>query len=306
MPDNQNSPKAPKVSVVVISYNQEKFIKQALDGFVKQKTNFDFEVIIGDDGSTDKTQAIIKRYADSHPETIKPILRQNNIGALPNFVDVLGRTKGKYLAICEGDDYWTDPKKLQLQADFLDSHSDYALCFHPVRVVFENNEQPSYIFPGKRDQLKFSIEELLANNFIQTNSVMYRRQPDLTVPANIIPDDWYLHVYHAQSGKIGFINKVMSTYRRHKDGMWWGSHSNREEIWKKYGIDHTRLFLEFKKLFPEPRLQKIIDRNLYKMLSNLIGTDLNQKTSLYKEAQTKFPNSTVSYAIDTYQKTENL
>ncbi len=240
-----------KVSIVCISYNQEKYITQALDGFVSQKTNFDFEAIVADDCSSDSTPKIINEYAKKYPNIIKPVLRKKNIGVQANLIDALNRATGDYIALCEGDDFWTDPKKLQLQVDFLEKYPDYSLCFHQVKVFFQNGEEIESIFPTIVDKEKFTIEELLKDNFIQTNSVMYRKQTYESIPNNILPVDWYLHLYHAQFGKIGFIDKVMSAYRRHSDSIWWGTRAPDLSFWKKYAQSRINFYDEVNKLFAD-------------------------------------------------------
>lgn len=110
---------SPKVSIVSISYNQEEYIREALDGFAAQRTEFPVEVIIADDASTDATPRIIGEYAARYPQLFRPILRQTNIGVHANFKDVLSAARGEYLALCEGDDYWTDPLKLSKQVKYL-------------------------------------------------------------------------------------------------------------------------------------------------------------------------------------------
>lgn len=241
--------KTPKVSIVCITYNQEKYIGETLESFVTQKTDFEFEAIIADDCSTDGTAKIIRQYAKKYPGIIKPTLRSKNVGVGNNLLGALTAAKGKYIALCEGDDFWTDPNKLQLQADFLDKNPSCAMVFHPVRVFFENNEEEESIYPQTKDTAVFTTEELLKTNFIQTNSVMYRGQNYKNLPTNILPLDWYLHLYHAQFGKIGFIDRVMSAYRRHPGGLWWDSYKDLDEIWKKYGINHVRLYAELLKIY---------------------------------------------------------
>jgi len=236
-----------KVSIVCISYNQEKYIAQALDGFVSQKVNFNFEAIVADDCSTDSTSKIINEYAKKYPNIIKPVLRKKNIGVQANLIDALKRATGDYIALCEGDDFWTDEHKLQKQVDFLDKNDDYSLCFHPVSIIYDNKEQPDAIFPVEKDG--FTLEKLLKSNYIQTNSVMYRRREYNTIPLNILPIDWYLHLFHAQFGKIGFINQNMSSYRRHAGGIWWGSKAPDLLFWNKYAQLHINLFEEVKRLF---------------------------------------------------------
>lgn len=284
----------PKVSIVVVTYNHDKYIRQALESFLQQQTNFDFEIVVADDCSTDKTQEIIREFADAHPDIFKITLRKKNIGVVPNFMGAMRAATGKYLALCEGDDYWVDSKKLQTQADFLDRHSGYALCFHPVKVVFENGKSDDFIFPEDSDSSKFTLEELLNRNFIQTNSVMYRKQNYNTVPDNILPLDWYLHVYHARFGTIGFINKVMSVYRRHPAGLWSDSHNS--EFWEKYGIQRLSMFVEIAKLFREDKEKSsLIELSIHKRFTDLLEADINYDLELVNTAVQMYPEFVQSY-----------
>lgn len=222
----------PKVSVLCITYNHARFIRDALDGFVMQKTNFPFEVLIHDDASTDGTADIIREYTEKYPDIIKPILQTENQWS--RGVDFIGtflcpKIRGQYVCLNEGDDYWTDPYKLQKQVDFMDAHTDYSVCFHPVRVVWDNGTHPDSIFPSKKHRFNkttLELSDLLKHNFIQTNSVMYRWRHDCVSlrPIGILPGDWYLHLLHAQVGKIGFISDIMSVYRRNDGGIWTGAY----------------------------------------------------------------------------------
>lgn len=270
--------KRPTVTILCTTYNHRDYIKQALDSFLMQERSFDIEVLINDDASTDGTTEIIQDYQKKYPEIIYPVFHKEN--QYQNGVRhmmtrfLLPKAKGKYLAICEGDDYWTDKFKLQKQVDYLQQHKDYSLCFHPVKVVYENNERKNYTFPKLSDKNNFTIERLLKENFIQTNSVMYRTQNYADIKLNMMPGDWYLHVFHAQFGKIGFINEVMSVYRRHSDSLWWNSRGDKSEIWKKHGVSHMMLFLEFHKIFGSvKRYRSIILKSMSDMLGNIIETD---------------------------------
>lgn len=282
--------KPPIVSVVSISYNQEKYIRQTLESFIAQKTDFDFEVVIADDCSTDKTQEIIKEFSKGYPKIFRPILRKKNVGVQPNLIDALQTANGKYIALCEGDDFWTDSSKLQKQADFLNSNSTYSLCFHPVKLFFENGLQEGSMFPEGRDTAKFTIDELLRKNFVQTNSVMYRKQKYDSLPDNILPMDWYLHLYHAQFGKIGFIDRPMAAYRRHSEGLWWIAYENENEFWKKYGLSHTAMYIEVLNLFKDdPKRRTIIYNNISSMLTAFMEVDKKYPTKLLKSALLKLP-----------------
>lgn len=282
--------KTPTVSVVTISYNHEKFIRTALDSFLMQQTNFPFEIVIADDGSTDGTQKIIREYAKRHPDIIKPILREKNIGAVPNSLDSLRHARGKYIALCEGDDYWTDPEKLQRQVDFFESHPGYAVCFHPAGVVFEGKEEKSFTHPDASEKATFTVTGLVRRNYIHTSSVMYRRQSYDTMPDNILPLDWYLHLYHAQFGKIGFIERTMSAYRRHSTGIWWESYENADALLRNHGVKWLGLYVELRKLFKDhAERRKILEGAIITMFNNLEGIDKKYGSNLLSEALAAYP-----------------
>ncbi len=241
----------PLVSIVSISYNHEKFIRQTLDGFVMQKTNFPFEVIIADDASTDGTQAIIREYAEKYPDIIKPVLREKNTGSGCNFLDACKKINAKYVATCEGDDYFTDPCKLQKQVDFLEANPGFSVCFHPVKVIFDDNSKPGKVYPSSfyRTNKSFGFENLLNNNFMQTCSVMYRwrfneENIEDYLPVDILPGDWFLHLLHAEKGYIGCVNEIMSVYRRHGGGLFWDAaeRRTRHKVYAKYGINHALFY----------------------------------------------------------------
>lgn len=280
----------PKVSIITITYNQEKYIRDALDSFIKQKTNFDFEVIVADDCSTDKTPQIIRKYTKAHPGLFKPIYRTKNMGAAENCISALRAASGQYIALCEGDDYWTDYQKLQIQSDYLDEHPDCSLCFHPVKVFFEDNLGKEYVFPDIKSKASFNTVELLRRNFIQTNSVMYRKLTYQGIPKNVLPLDWYLHLYHAQFGKIGYINRVMATYRRHPGGLWWGSDRDLEGLLQKHGLSLLALYDEMIKLFGKnPEYSMIIYYRMNDLLNKLASVDNKHGKNLVHKAMSLYP-----------------
>ena len=244
--------KTPKIkaSIVCVTYNQESYIRETIDSFLMQKLNDIYQIVISDDCSTDSTRDIILEYAQKYPDIFKINLQDSNVGVARNFKDALMLADGEYIALCEGDDFWIDETKLQRQVDFLDNHKNYSLCFHPVRVFFENGEEKDSVHPLQTDAKVFTLQNLLKENFIQTNSVMYRRRDYSHIPTNILPIDWYLHLYHAETGSIGFINRVMSAYRRHPNGIWWNAYSDIEKIWSKYGEPHLALYSEILKIYP--------------------------------------------------------
>lgn len=225
-----------KLTIVCLAYNQVGFIRECLDGFVMQKTNFPFQVIVHDDASTDGTAEIIAEYARKYPDIINPVLQTENqwsqgVSIARNYI--WPKINSEYVALCEGDDYWVDPNKLQKQVDFLDSHPDFSVCFHPVRVTWEDKHMPDYIFPTPRfrfNKTVLTLDDLVKRNFIQTNSVVYRWRPECIklFPTGVLPGDWYIHMLHAQVGKIGFLPDVMAVYRRNMGGIWTGAYEKDE------------------------------------------------------------------------------
>lgn len=219
----------PLVSIICITYNHVRFIRDALDGFVMQKTNFPFEILVHDDASTDGTADVIREYEAKYPDLFRCVYQtENQWGKKDPCKDFLfPMVQGKYVALNEGDDYWTDENKLQKQVDFMESHPDFSVCFHPVTVHWDDNSKPDSIFPSEKNRFyktELILDDLLKRNFIQTNSVLYRwrfhQDPLSLMPDDILPGDWFLHLLHAQVGKIGFLNDVMSVYRRHRGGIW--------------------------------------------------------------------------------------
>lgn len=234
-----------KVSVVCITYNHEQYIRQALDGFVMQQTSFRFEVIIGDDGSTDATQQIISEYSAIYPGLFVPVLREKNIGIANNLFDIMQRVKGEYVAMNEGDDYWTDPHKLQLQVEHLDANPACALCFHPVKVINDDDPRSVSIFPSDLTGERFHLEDLVRENFIQTNSTMYRWGGKQGIFDNYnlaaFPADLYLHTLHAALGEIHMLPRVMAVYRRNGGGVF-SSFSDHLALVVRWGEAHIELF----------------------------------------------------------------
>ena len=136
--------KNPTVSISCITYNHEKYIKDAITGFLMQKTDFPIEIVISDDCSTDSTLSIVQDYCRSHPDQIRLMANERNIGVVPKFSQAIGACKGKYIALCEGDDYWIDPLKLQKQVDFLEAHPECSICCHKVLMKYVKLKRTMY------------------------------------------------------------------------------------------------------------------------------------------------------------------
>ena len=251
---------APKVSVVSTTHNQEAYVREAFDSFVAQQTDFPVEVVVADDASTDATPVIIREYADRYPHLFRPIFRSENLGLNRNLVGALSVARGEYVALCEADDYWIDPLKLSKQVTFLDRHPQTAVCFHPVRVIWEDGRADDSEFPPVSWRRDLTLDALIRRNFIQTNSVVYRRLPRYDdIPADVMPLDWYLHVRHAARGNIAMLPETMSVYRRHSQGMWYNAAANRTKFWLERGPGHAAMFEAMLDLFAgDPVREEII------------------------------------------------
>jgi glycosyltransferase involved in cell wall biosynthesis len=221
-------PKAPlpKVSVAMVAYQHEKFIEQAVESVMTQKASFPYELVIGEDCSTDRTREIVLRLQKKYPNCIRLLLPEKNLGMMANFIQTLGACEGQYIALLEGDDYWTETNKLQKQVDLLEAHPEYAGCFALTRVVADNHPtECSYIPARHTSTIAFTTEGLLQKNSIATASVMYRnvmRKINFAPLQLLKMIDWPLHVLVSLEGPIGYIPQEMACYRQHGGGIWTG------------------------------------------------------------------------------------
>jgi len=211
---------SPAVSVCIITYNQAAFIRQAVESALDQETSFSYEIVVSDDCSTDATPGILAGLVREHGPKLRVLLRPANLGINRNLAETIQACRGRYIALLEGDDYWTDPRKLQLQHDFLESHTDHALVFHRVRVLGRDGSLgrllPDHGVPTRTGM----IDLLERGNFIPTVSVMFRNGmrefPEWFYTLSI--GDFPLNVMNAQLGDIGLIDQAMAVYRLHAGG----------------------------------------------------------------------------------------
>lgn len=202
------------VSVCMISYQHEPFIVKAIEGVLKQKTSFPFNIVIGDDCSTDNTVNSIKTFSWEENNNITILTSDCNVGMMPNFMRTLTACSGKYIAICEGDDYWTDEYKLQKQFDFMEQNQDYAMCFHNATIINQVN-QTSKLF-GIYNRTEYYGKDLLNMWLIPTASIFFKNVLPKNYPAffsNATHGDLALFMYLADFGKIKYIDEIMSVYR---------------------------------------------------------------------------------------------
>jgi glycosyltransferase involved in cell wall biosynthesis len=211
-----------KLSVMLITYNQDQFIGKALESVLAQRVNFDYEIVIGEDCSTDGTRAVIMDFHRRYPGRIVPLLRDQNMGAMRNLEATLSSCQGQYVALIEGDDYWTCDDKLQRQVDFLETHHDSALCCHRVQVLDEMGTGRKGVFPFAIAG-SYAIEDLLKENFVMTCTAVMRRSLVGPLPdwfSEMKLGDWPLFALVARHGKIELMDEVMAAYRVHSGGIW--------------------------------------------------------------------------------------
>lgn len=215
-----------ELTVVTTTYNQEKYIEKCIESIMMQKTNFKFQLIVSNDNSSDDTSNILKKLKKKYKSNLKIINRKENLGPMNNFITTLNDVHTKYVALCDGDDYWTDDTKLQKQYEFLEKHKDYNICFHQTLIKFEDDTKENILHPLNLKNT-LTLKNLLEENFIPANTVVYRwkyiKKNSLVedFPKDIVPGDYYLHLMHAKDGKIKYIDKQMSVYRRQESGMWY-------------------------------------------------------------------------------------
>lgn len=244
------------VNVLIPTFQHARFVAQTIEGCLGQQTSFDFNLVIGDDGSIDGAPEVIRRYAAQHPDRIRAFLHPENLGPKEprelggknNVLFLFGQCTAPYIALCEGDDYWTDPYKLQKQVDFLETHPAYALRFHNVRVTYEDGS-PSHPFNEPLGRNTFTLDDLFADRwFVPTCSTLFR---------NVFRDgfpDWYhrmaggdlgIFILAAAHGKLHYDPEIGGVYRRHRGGL-----SNQHTVVNRFYLQNRlELFNELNAYF---------------------------------------------------------
>ena len=207
------------VSICVLTYNHAKYLRKCLDSMLMQKTNFRFEIIVHDDASTDDTQSILLEYREKHPQIINLILQKENLhsqGVKRIFHIPEKQAVGKYIALCEGDDFWIDENKLQKQYDFMENNPDCSLCIHGVKTIYENDSNNVGYIRHKGSEGYISLTDVIKINQHMTSAKFYRRELRENYPDyyfNALWGDYPQNVYFAASGKVYYLDEFMSMYR---------------------------------------------------------------------------------------------
>ncbi len=220
----------PTVSIFVMVYNHAPFLKECIDGLLMQKCNFNFEIVVGEDASPDNSRDILLEYQNRFPGKFKLLLNNKNIGAVNNQDAILRACNGKYIAICEGDDYWTDPLKLQKQVDFLEVNNDFAICGSLATRTYDDVITLTDI---EGEAGVFEQRDLAERNFIPTASVLFKKEYILNYPDWALQSpvgDWPLFLICSGYGKIKILNEQMVVRRVHAGGVWGANLHNGKSI----------------------------------------------------------------------------
>lgn len=226
-----------EVSVCCITYNQEKYIRKMLDSVIGQETKFAYEILVHDDASTDFTGDVVKEYANKYSNILTAIIQEENQFSLGKrdilFNQLLPRVRGKYIAMCEGDDYWCDMRKLQKQYDFMERHKECALCAHGTGIIFENGHETGKKIPAIDVKEIMTSDEYISyciendTHIFHTSSIFFKKEDANKLLQNqpefyrISPvGDRVMFLYYATKGNVGYLNEEMSCYRTMSDGSW--------------------------------------------------------------------------------------
>ncbi|TDN89137.1 glycosyltransferase involved in cell wall biosynthesis [Salegentibacter sp. 24] len=205
------------VSVFILTYNQEDFIANTLESILNQETNFKYQLVIGEDLSSDATRQICETYAEKYPEKIKLLPSNRRLGLINNFIRTIKACDGKYIAVCDGDDYWIEPLKLQKQYDFLESRPDFSIVYTGIRNLYPTGEFKDKTWDHSNNSRNF--DELIFGNFIPSVTAFYRnKQNEVEIPnwiKNFPYGDWPVYLWLTRNGdKVGYIDEITGVYRK--------------------------------------------------------------------------------------------
>ena len=278
-----------EVSIVCNAYNHENYIRDALESFVTQKTNFLFEILVHDDASTDNTADIIREYEKKYPEKIKPIyqtVNQYSQGVPISRTFHFPRAKGKYIAVCEGDDYWIDPLKLQKQYDAMEKHPEIDVCAHrSIMVNAETKEKIRDISAAKEDTV-IPVEEVIAGGggFVATSSLFYRAEINSDIPQfrKFLGLDYTLQIHSSLRGGMLYLNDCMSAYRAMAKDSWSSKMTTQPDKLIKHGEKVIKM-LEILDKSTEYKYSETIKRKTHQINRKSVLTKVSANYPLEKK-----------------------
>jgi glycosyltransferase involved in cell wall biosynthesis len=253
----------PKVSVCIFAYNFEKYISKAIESVLMQKTNFNFDIIIGEDKSTDKTSEICLSYQNKYPDRICVLSRHQNLGMIKNVFDTLKVATGEYIALLDADDYWIDPLKLQKQVDFMEKNLEFSLCCHNSLILYEDHDISPSLFNPKCQNKIISLENIVMNWSMATATILFRSSmmsyPELVYKAHNF--DIAIQFLLADRGKVGYLNEPMSVYRKNLK-----SNSFNPEYTLDFVYDRQYELFSYLKAHFDPKYNSILKKKLQNIL----------------------------------------
>ena len=223
------------VCVIVVTYNHELFIAKALDSVLTQHADFPVEILISEDASTDRTRHTVREYAAKYSDRVRLLLSDQNLNSNEVTTRAIDAARGRYLAIMDGDDYWTSPEKLQRQVSFLEAHPECSVCFHDTAVVDAGGAVLDDTFVRKDVPRFTGLDDILVGNYVPGSAAMIRCPALQPLPSWLkrAPyGDWALLVIAARQGRLGFLAEVLGAYRKHAGGVW----SRLDEVQQLVGI----------------------------------------------------------------------
>ena len=312
------------VSVLCPTYNQKKYITQCLDSVLSQETDFAFEVIVKDDCSTDGTSDIVREYAQRYPDKVCPLILEENYFSqgktAVSFVRMFKMIRGKYFAVCEGDDFWTDPQKLQIQTDFMEAHPEYSMCCHSAYIANEDGSlRTDRFFRSSTESRDLLTEEMISGWSMATNSVLIRTssRKEILVPfqGKCVNEDYGMEVYAALNGKVYYFDRMMSAYRMNAAGSISASYKVNKELLKERALEFCNMLdrlnefsdHQYDRVIRQYREKKLFDmyavlgdrENMKKHISAY--ADKSLKTRMTVELRTCFPKLS-NTLMNTYRK----
>lgn len=314
-----NMSKEIMVSICCLAYNHEKYIRKTLEGFVNQITDFDCEILIHDDCSTDNTVEIIKEYERNYPKIIKPIYQKENQyskGIAVSNIFQFPRAKGKYIAMCEGDDYWCDKYKLQKQLDALENNPNCSICTHIVQHIDEAGKTVNYNQPNSSLNLLLNEGVILSSEIFksilkktiipfQTSCYFFKREYIIkylnTFSKELdflnfgdVPLIWYLFI----QGDCYYINRTMSCYRENSIGSWSRSHAKIDNLIKHY--EQLVIFFEIFNKFTDNKYDSLIVFLIEKYNYKILELNKEYRSMINKKNRLFFKDNSIKYKIIIY------
>ncbi len=280
----------------MITYNHEKYVKHAIESILMQERDFDIEIIIGDDKSSDDTINIIKNYKNKFPDIIKPQFHNENIGMMANMIETLNRCNGKYIALLEGDDYWISKHKLKKQISFLEEHPEAGFCFHNATVVYDNSNKSSHSFSKIKEGF-YNGEQVLNKWIVPTASVVFRNHkiewPDFS--CQFAHGDIFLFLLLLENGPAYYMEEEYSVYRKNDSSI-----TNFNKTNPAYIIAVLKQLKIINKYFGGKYSNVLSDKLRYWELAHLNALKYNKKFFSYFYYLSRYVSSNTNFYINRF------